>query len=153
MLKKIFFTNLIALLILPAILLAHCQIPCGIYDDEVRFKLMREHVETIEKSMKQIEALSKGTGKNENQLIRWVMNKDDHANQLSEIVTYYFLAQRVKPADKNDDHAYDSYQKQLELLHKIMVHAMKAKQTIDLEHVEQLNELIDKFEKAYNHKH
>jgi nickel superoxide dismutase len=131
----------------------HCQIPCGIYDDEVRFKLMREHVETIEKSMKEIDALSKGTVKNDNQLIRWVMNKEDHANQLTEIVTYYFLAQRVKPAEKDDKHAYESYIGQIELLHKIMVQAMKAKQTIDLEHIEQLNGLIDKFEKAYHHKH
>ncbi len=151
--KKFFITLFLILMITPVVLSAHCQIPCGIYDDEVRFKLMREHVETIDKSMKEIKALSEGTGKNENQLIRWVMNKDDHANQLSEIVTYYFMAQRVKPVDKSNDHAYENYQKQLELLHKIMVHAMKAKQTIDLEHIEQLNELINKFEKAYNHKH
>ena len=30
-------------------LTAHCEIPCGIYDDQLRLQLMREHVMTIEK--------------------------------------------------------------------------------------------------------
>ena len=34
---------------------AHCQIPCGIYDDKMRFTMMAEHVTTIEKSMNQME--------------------------------------------------------------------------------------------------
>ena len=33
---------------------AHCQVPCGIYDDAVRIIQLREHVTTIEKAMKQI---------------------------------------------------------------------------------------------------
>ncbi|MFP4548476.1 MAG: superoxide dismutase [Ni] [Fidelibacterota bacterium] len=153
MYKKVLVISLITVLAIPVMLSAHCQIPCGIYDDEVRFKLMREHVETIEKSIKEIDALTKGTLKNENQLVRWVMNKDHHADKLSEIVTYYFMAQRVKPADSKDKHAYDHYKEQLELLHRILVQSMKAKQNSDLKFVEELNQLIDKFEKAYNHKH
>ena len=67
--------------------LAHCQIPCGIYDDDARFTLMREHVATIEKSIKQITALGGEEKKNWNQLVRWVDNKEHHADELSEIVT------------------------------------------------------------------
>jgi len=37
---------------------SHCQIPCGIYDDEARFTEIAEHITTIEKSMKEIESLS-----------------------------------------------------------------------------------------------
>ena len=33
---------------------AHCQIPCGIYDDELRVQLIEEHIGTVEKSMKMI---------------------------------------------------------------------------------------------------
>ena len=75
---------------------AHCQIPCGIYNDEARFILMKEHVATIEKSMTQIE-----TAANQNQTVRWVMNKDKHADELTKIVTYYFMAQRIKPGCEN----------------------------------------------------
>ena len=38
---------------------SHCEIPCGIYDDEMRVRMIAEHVTTIEKSMKSIEILMK----------------------------------------------------------------------------------------------
>jgi len=129
---------------------AHCQIPCGIYDDATRFALMNEHVTTLEKSMKQIVELSKDPAANANQLIRWVTNKDDHADQLTEIVTFYFLAQRVKaPAKDAGEEAQQSYLKKLELLHGVIVGAMKAKQTTDLTQIETLRTLIYDFETLY----
>ena len=81
---------------------AHCQIPCGIYDDPARFAQMKEHVTTIEKSMKEISALSGDKKPNWNQITRWVKNKDEHADKLTEIVTYYFMAQVVKQVDPAD---------------------------------------------------
>ena len=35
---------------------AHCQIPCGIFDDARVFDELEEHITTIEKSMKSITA-------------------------------------------------------------------------------------------------
>jgi len=128
---------------------AHCQIPCGIYDDPARFTAMREHVTTIEKSTKQIEELSQAEELDRNQIVRWVMNKEDHADELSEIATYYFLAQRIKPTDSSDRQEYSKYLRELMMLHQIVVHAMKAKQTTDLEHVAALRKLIDQFEASY----
>ena len=80
--------------------LSHCQIPCGIYDDPARFTLMAEHITTIEKAMKTLVDLSSEKKPNYNQLVRWVQNKEHHADEISEIATYYFMAQRVKPAEK-----------------------------------------------------
>jgi nickel superoxide dismutase len=128
---------------------AHCQVPCGIYDDPARFTAMREHVTTIEKSINQIEELSGAEEPNYNQIVRWVMNKENHADQLTEIATYYFLAQRIKPTDNSDQQKYARYLRELMLLHQIVVHAMKAKQTTDLEHVAALRQLIDQFEASY----
>jgi nickel superoxide dismutase len=133
-------------------LLAHCQIPCGIYDDEVRLKLLEEHTATIEKSMNQITTLGAAAKPDRNQLIRWVMNKDQHADELSHIVTYYFMAQRVKPADPADAAAYEAYVTKVTLLHRMLVRAMKAKQTTDLEHVAALRKLIAEFRTAYGAK-
>lgn len=147
-------TGILALALILAsfttIAFAHCQIPCGIYGDETRFTLMREHVATIEKSMKQIDLLGKDKQPDYNQLVRWVTNKEDHANELAEIVTYYFMAQRVKPASEENKAEYDKYIKKITLLHQILVQSMKAKQTINLETCTQLSTLIDQFEKAYN---
>ena len=133
----------------PRAVLAHCQIPCGIYDDEMRFRMLEEHVTTIEKSINQIGELSAEPGKNANQLVRWVMNKEDHADKLQEVATQYFMFQRIKPVDETDPTAWSAYQKELTLMHKITVHAMKAKQTTDLAEVETLRTLIGEFEKLY----
>ena len=127
---------------------AHCEVPCGIYDDAVRYQLLQEHATTIEKSMKQIEELSAAPAKNANQLIRWVGNKEEHANKIQEIVTQYFMTQRIKliPEDSKD---HRKNLQQLELLHAVLVHAMKCKQTIDLENVEKLRGALGEFHQAY----
>ncbi|MBL7222900.1 MAG: superoxide dismutase [Candidatus Brocadiae bacterium] len=135
---------------------SHCQIPCGIYGDDARFTEMAEHVRTIEKSMLKIQELASARKPDYNQLVRWVSNKEAHADKLTEIVTWYFMAQRVKPADPADKDAYGKYVEKLTLLHGMMVAAMKAKQTTDTQYTKQLTELLDKFAHAYGaktHKH
>jgi nickel superoxide dismutase len=131
---------------------SHCQMPCGIYDDEARFGSIAENITTIEKAMKEIERLSAEAKPNMNQIVRWVNTKDAHANELSETVTYYFMAQRVKLPAKGDTKAYNEYVRELTLLHPMLVYAMKAKQTTDLTNVEQLRSLLDEFHKVYSGK-
>jgi len=128
---------------------SHCQIPCGIYDDEARFGDIAEHITTIEKSMKLITELSGQDKPNMNQIVRWVNNKDHHADELSEIVTYYFMAQRVKLPEEGDTKAQNEYVKKLTPLHEMLVYAMKSKQTTDLDNVEKLKAALEKFHKAY----
>jgi len=128
---------------------SHCQIPCGIYGDYTRIDLMREHIATIEKSMNQINELSKKSSDNVNQLVRWVNNKEHHANELTEIVTYYFLSQRVKITDPGKTNDFKTYQKKLTLLHQMMVYAMKSKQTTELKNTEKLSSLVSQFVDIY----
>ena len=129
--------------------LAHCQIPCGIYDDPARFSLMAEHITTIEKSMKTIIDLSAQKTKDYNQLVRWVQNKDRHADELSEIVTHYFMAQRIKPPEEPGEAAREKYIEQIGSLHQMLVYSMKAKQTTALENVEKLRSLLETFKASY----
>ncbi|MFC1890458.1 superoxide dismutase [Ni] [Thermodesulfobacteriota bacterium] len=128
---------------------AHCQIPCGIYGDETRFELMLEHVQTIEKSMKQIKSLEEAEKANSNQLVRWVNNKEAHAEELSGIITYYFMAQRVKPVSMEDKEAHKKYLGEITLLHKMLIQTMKTKQTTDIEHCSELSKLIADFKQSY----
>ncbi len=127
----------------------HCQIPCGIYDDDARLAAIGEHIVTIEKSMRKIDEIGAAEKPNYNQLVRWVNNKEHHADEISEIVTQYFMAQRVKPADASDKKAWDQYVKKLTLLHRMLVAAMKAKQTTDLQHTKALSKLLDEFTRVY----
>lgn len=111
--------------------------------------MMAEHITTIEKSMKEIQHLSTEGEKNYNQLVRWIVNKENHADYFSEIVTQYFMTQRVKPVEESNQKAYKGYVHELTLLHKMMVLTMKCKQTTDLENVEQLKNLLAQFRTAY----
>ncbi|MFP4226031.1 MAG: superoxide dismutase [Ni] [Desulfobacterales bacterium] len=120
----------------------HCEIPCGIYDDQMRIELIREHITTIEKSMKTIQHLQGEKDQNANQLIRWVVNKEDHANKLQEIVSQYFMTQRIGlDADK--------YTEKVSLLHHMLIFAMKCKQTTDVDYIEKLRKSVDQFESLY----
>ena len=128
---------------------AHCEIPCGIYDDEARIAEIAEHITTIEKSMNQIISLSKEKPVNYNQIVRWVDNKEKHASELQHIVTQYFLTQRIKPYDKEEAKPRLAFARKLALLHGMLFYSMKAKQTTDLDHVEKLRSLLADFRTAY----
>lgn len=128
---------------------AHCEVPCGIYNDEMRVTMIREHITTIEKAMKQITALSAESPVDYNQLIRWTTNKEKHAEELQHIVNQYFMTQRIKPAHDKDGNLDKGYVEKLATLHMMLVHAMKAKQSTDLKQIEQLRELTDKFSELY----
>ncbi|MBA7623657.1 hypothetical protein ES703_31055 [subsurface metagenome] len=149
--KKIFVWSFIAsfcLFYLPKVF-PHCQIPCGIYNDEMRFTMMKEHLLTIEKSMKQIIELSEQPDTNANQIVRWVMNKEQHADELAHIVTHYFLSQRIKLVDEKDSTSFKAYLLKVSMLHKMLVYAMKSKQTTDVSNVEKLRSLVQDFHEAY----
>ena len=147
--KVVILVILALVIVLSSMVYSHCQIPCGIYGDPSRFDMIAENITTIEKSMKQITGLSKQDKPNMNQITRWVNNKEKHADELSHIVAYYFLAQRIKLVDKSQGKAYEDYIKKLILLHEILVYSMKAKQTTDLSNVKKLRTLSAEFRVAY----
>ncbi len=140
---------LAALLGAGRIALSHCQIPCGIYDDQARIVAIREDITTVEKSMKMITRLSAEEKPDQNQLIRWVMNKEKHASRIQETVAKYWLIQRIKVPSPDDGKAMEKYLQQLTLLHQLMVEAMKMKQTTDLAHVVLARKLLDDFAATY----
>ena len=121
---------------------AHCEIPCGIYDDQMRVNMIEENIATMEKSMKQIIELQGQSPVNYNQLVRWIMNKDHHAEELQQTVTQYFMTQRIKPDT-------EKYNEKLTLLHKMLISAMLCKQTTDLAHINTLRSLLKEFSELY----
>jgi len=130
---------------------AHCQVPCGIYNDELRIHQIEEYILTIEKSMNAIQSLSKNLNDPLaiNQIVRWVDNKEKHAEKIQQIVWEYFFTQRVKPVDSSNKEAYERYLKLLELLNKLSFYAMKAKQSVDPKVTENLRKTLEEFEKLY----
>ena len=142
-------TTCALIVVLASIAYSHCQIPCGIYGDHMRFNMIAENLATVEKSINEITQLSKQEKPDMNQIVRWVNNKEKHADDISHIITYYFMAQRIKPADKADTHQYEHYIQKLTMLHEMLVHTMKAKQSTDIENVEKIRTLLAEFKTAY----
>lgn len=133
--------------------LAHCQVPCGIYDDPLRIQMLREDTVTIDKAMRQIEAAiaSKDTadaGLVFNQTTRWVMVKEEAAQNIQDTVCNYFLTQRIKAVDPGTD-GYDSYIKQLSLNHAVLVAAMKCKQNVDPKYAANLMTAVEALSPYY----
>ena len=135
-------TAFLALLLVPVLASAHCEVPCGIYDDEARIAMLAEHATTIAKAMEQIEALTSSEEVNSNQLVRWVNTKEQHATEVQHIVSQYFMTQRIKPDQEN-------YAEKLQSLHRMMLSAMKCKQTTDLANVEALRSELEVFHGLY----
>ena len=126
-----------SILVLPQPSQAHCQIPCGIYDDHARVQSMLEDAATIEKSAKLIAELSgKSDAQSQNQLVRWVMNKEKHAQNIISTICDYFLTQRVKPTQKD-------YAERLIKHHAVIIAAMKVKQNADVKYSKTLKESIE----------
>jgi|FLOH01.1.fsa_nt_gi nickel superoxide dismutase len=130
----------------PSLAPFHCQVPCGIYGDKMRMDMLMEDSATIEKAMTTLET----EGVSQNQMVRWIMNKEEHAAKIQETVASYWLAQRIKtPADATNEAAMAKYHRQLELLHGITVAAMKCKQTTDVANVEGLRNKAMEFSGTY----
>jgi len=135
-------------LVVPSSGYAHCQIPCGIYNDFARVQSMLEDAATVAKSAGLIAELTgKPDAQSQNQLVRWVMNKEQHAQNIIATISDYFLTQRVKPSQKD-------YAERLQKHHAVIVAAMKAKQNADVKYAKILKESIEALLPYYpEHKH
>ena len=129
----------------------HCEVPCGIYADQMRFEQMLEDTQTIAKAITTVNDIADGflqsppDGKTVNQMTRWINTKESHATNTQHIVAQYFLTQRIKADNEN-------YAKQLAAAHKVMVSAMKCKQDVDPATAKTLKEAIYDLYRAYEGK-
>ena len=84
----------------------HCQVPCGIYTDQLRFEQMLEDTKTIAKSITSVETIAQAMKNGEhsptnfNQMTRWINTKEDHASKIQKTIADYFLTQRIKESNK-----------------------------------------------------
>ena len=146
--KPIYQKLIILFLLLQGSLLAHCQVPCGIYNDAARIVQIQEDFSTIQKAMNKIKELSEQQDATSmNQMTRWILTKEEHASKIQKVVSDYFLTQRIKV--KTEGTEYDLYVKQTIYLHQILVSAMKCKQTVDSKNVDYGLDLIESFIDLY----
>ena len=148
MLLRFLITIFCLLPLIPYPAHAHCQIPCGIYDDHARIQSMIEDAATVEKAATQIAELAgKSDAQSQNQLVRWIMNKEEYAQKIITTISDYFLTQRIKPSQKD-------YTERLKKHHAVILAAMQAKQNADINHAKLLKKAIEDIAPYYpEHKH
>ena len=88
------------------------------------------------------ELAGKSDAQSQNQLVRWVMNKEKHAEKIISTISDYFLTQRVKPSQKD-------YTERLIKHHTVIIAAMKAKQNADVKYAKTLKEFFWSIELAF----
>ena len=138
-----FCVYFLTLCILGPFSFGHCQVPCGIYDDAIRVRQMLEDVSTIDKAINQIIELNdKSDAQSTQQLVRWVNNKEIHADKIITTISNYFLTQRVKPSAED-------YLLRLSEHHQVILLSMKVKQKTDAEVAEDLRKSVEALSKYY----
>jgi len=133
---------------------AHCQIPCGIYDDPMRITMLRESRDEIAKAVDSVIELMYGTPTPVamNQVVRWTATKDEAATRIQRTISDYFLTQRVKAVPAGEA-GHKAYLDQLAKMHAVLVAAMKCKQTVDPAVVATLSAAIEAISPMYVHEH
>lgn len=121
---------------------AHCQLPCGIYHDDLEFGNLEQCVQTLHRANDGILENASSSALNENQRVRFILLKDQYADQFVQLLTTYFLQQRIQPGKP-------STQALLTLSHQMMQTAMKIKQSVDQNKVDQLSHQLMEFKKLY----
>jgi nickel superoxide dismutase len=97
---------------------------------------MLEDAQTVLKACRSMEDLAdQSDAQSKQQFVRWVNNKESHAQKVIETISDYFLTQRVKPAQAD-------YEERLEAHHAVILAAMKAKQSASVDVSEHLQEAI-----------
>jgi len=112
-----------------ALVRCHCQVPCGIFDDDVPVNSVKKDATPVHKAMVQINELSTaGTALALNQATRWVVTKEDAAKNIISTVSEYMLCQRVKKELFEKD---EEYLQALAAHHACLTAAVKTKQVVD----------------------
>jgi nickel superoxide dismutase len=146
--RKYGLFTVLCMVLMSSQLQAHCQVPCGIYDDSARVKAMLEDSKTISKAIMKIAELSaQDDAQSVNQSVRWVINKEKHAQNIIDTISDYFLTQRVKSTQED-------YAERLIKHHTVIVNAMRSKQNVDVNDAEALTDSIASLATYYpQHKH
>lgn len=143
MFKKIVSTSLLWGVCAHFSLFAHCQMPCGIYHDEMVYDQIDQYVETMVKGISVLQDNKFSTVQDRNVFVRWVMEKDTASDQVADVLTEYFLQQKIKPGDPDTA-------KRVLSCHKLLFLLVQIKQNADLKIVNDFYEEWEKFKLMFH---
>jgi nickel superoxide dismutase len=122
---------------------AHCQLPCGIYHDAMVFDQIDQYTETMYKGIAVLNQLKIQNVHDQNELVRWIMEKEKESNDISNVFTFYFLQQKIKPDEPDTV-------KMLKSAHKLLFLIVAIKQNTDLKFVKEFAAEWEKFKRMFH---
>jgi len=143
--QKRFFLLVAIIICSKAPLVSHCQMPCGIYHDDMVYDQVEQYIETMYKAMSELNHLELTKVKDSNQFVRWVMLKDKESDNVAHLLTIYFLQQKIKPGEQDTTPRLIS-------LHKLLFLSVQIKQNTDLSCVKQFKDEWDNFKLMFHRK-
>lgn len=142
--KKILFAiGLASLLCQSHPLSAHCQMPCGIYHDEMVFNQIDQYIETMYKGITELKNSKFATPFERNNFIRWVELKEKASDEMANLITEYFLQQKIKPGEPDTV-------KRLVSAHKMLFELTAIKQNVDLKMIESFADEWENFKQMFH---
>lgn len=122
---------------------AHCQMPCGIYHDDMMYDRIDQYVETMYKGVSILKSSKFSDAKERNEFVRWVMQKDQASDEVANLITQYFLQQKIKPGEEDTT-------KRLIAAHNLLYQTVCIKQAVDLKFVEDFSDQWEKFKLMFH---
>lgn len=138
-----FLITIASLCLAKAQLYGHCQMPCGIYHDEMVYDQIDQYAETMYKAISEINASKFETPKERNQFVRWVYQKETQSNEIANLITTYFIQQKIKPDEE------DTTTKTL-LAQKLLFLLVQIKQNTEVKLVHEFMEEWEKFKHLFH---
>jgi nickel superoxide dismutase len=122
---------------------AHCQMPCGIYHDDMVFDQIDQYVETMYKGISVLNNNKFSNPRERNEFVRWVLEKDQASDESASLLTKYFLQQKIKSGEPDTV-------KRLVSLHKLLCNLVIIKQNVDLKFVETFSDEWEQFKLMFH---
>lgn len=122
---------------------AHCQMPCGIYHDEMVFNQIDQYIETMYKGITELKNSKFSNPLERNNFIRWVSLKDSASDEMANLITEYFLQQKIKPGEPDTT-------KRLVSAHKMLFELTAIKQNVDLKMIEDFADEWENFKQMFH---
>ncbi len=116
---------------------SHCQMPCGIYHDDMVYDQIDQYIETMAKGITVMNDSKFATTQERNEFVRWVMEKDAASDDVSRVITEFFLQQKIKPNEQDTT-------KRVLSAHALLFYLVGIKQTVDMK---VLNDFYEEWEK------
>lgn len=141
--KKTFALTTLVAILYTVTAFAHCQMPCGIYHDDMVYDQLDQYVETMFKGVTMLSNSKFASAWDRNEFVRWVMQKEKASDEAAQLFTTYFLQQKIKPGE-------DDTVKRLTSVHKLLFLLVQIKQNTERKLVEEFADEWEKFKLMFH---